>query len=76
MDPQGDGVGITLRLPGEPGKVTEVMPKDLDVADVGGWGGRTVGGGVRNSGYLEISASSFLLVENHHWGNKVEHIGD
>ena len=59
MDLQGDGVGIALRLPGEPGKVTEAMPKDLDVADVGvGWGGRKVGGGVRNSGYLEISASS------------------
>lgn len=51
-------MGITLRLPGEPGKVTEAMPKDLDVADVGGWGGRKFGGGVRNSGYLEISASS------------------
>ena len=31
-------MGIALRLPGEPGKVTEAMPKDLDVADVGvGW---------------------------------------
>lgn len=51
-------MGITLRLPGEPGKVTEAMPKDLDVADVGGWGGRKFGGGVRNSGYLEMSTSS------------------
>ena len=55
MDPQGDGVGITLRRPGEPGKSTEAMPRDLDVADVGGWGGR-------NSGYLEISASSEVFL--------------
>ena len=54
MDLQGDGVGIALRLPGEPGKVTEAMPKDLDVADVGvGWGG--VGGRLEEgSGILDI----------------------